>query len=261
MPKFEKTMFGAPCWVDLTNTNLAESKLFYHAVLGWDFTELGDEFGGYTIISRDGADLGGAMQYNAAFMGSTEINEWTVYFATENVEESLTAVARHGGIVTMPAMQVANQGISAEGTDPGGSPFGLWQPDQRKGFDRIAEPGFPAWFELQTREFEAVSTFYSAVLGAALGTEEMDEGMQYHTLEIDGQQTAGIWGIQGVRPDDATIGWMIYFAVDDPDTAVAAVREHGGKVISGPVDSGYGRMASVLDPAGTPLCLIKVNQG
>lgn len=259
MPPFEKTVFGAPCWVDLTNTNLAKSKPFYHAVLGWEFTELGDEFGNYNIISRDGADLGGAMQYNAAFMGPNEINEWTVFFASENVEESLDAVTRHGGTVTMQPMQVADQGTSAGGIDPGGTSFGLWQPDQRKGFDRIGEPGFPAWFELQTREFAAASAFYSGVLGAALGTEEMDEEMQYHTLDINGEQTAGIWGIQGTLPDDAPGGWMIYFAVEDPDAAVVAVREHGGQVLSGPVDSGYGRMASVLDPAGTPLCLIKVN--
>lgn len=256
MPVFESTVFGAPCWVDLTNGNLAASKPFYAAVFGWEFTDMGPDFGGYNIITKDGAAVGGAMQYIAEYMGPVEINMWTVYFATRDAATSLSAVTENGGTVMVPAMQVAGQGTSAAGIDPAGAGFGLWQPDQRKGYDRVGEHGFPAWFELQTRDFETVSGFYSVVLGASLGTDEMSEDMPYYTLDIDGEQTAGIWNIEGSLPDDAPTGWSIYFAVDDPDAAVAAVRAHGGTVLSEPEDTPYGRMANVLDPAGAALTII-----
>lgn len=261
MPKLEKAVAGAPCWVDLTSVKFEDSKPFYQAVFGWDFADMGPEFGGYNIISRDGADLGGAIQYNADFMGPTEINFWTVYFATQSVDSSLTSITEHGGKLYMPAMPVAEQGISSEATDPSGATFGLWQPNQREGFERYGEHGFPGWFELHTRNFDTDSAFYSTVLGADLGRTEMSEGMQYHTLDIDGDQKAGIFGIVGVMPDDAPTGWVIYFTVDDADVAVAAVRENGGTVLSGPEDTPYGRIAQVLDPSGVALSIMGVMAG
>ena len=241
---------GAPCWVDMTSADLAACKPFYSALFGWEFDEMGDEFGRYNIIRVGDDVLGGAMQHNPDFMGPDPFSLWSLYFSTGDVEATLARAAENGGSTTVPAMEIPTQGVMAEGTDSSGINFGLWQPKGLQGFAKFGEHGFPAWFELHTRNFANASAFYSNVLGADLGTNEMGEGMEYHTLDINGDPKAGIWNIDGVLPETSPEGWTIYFFADDPDATVAAAKEHGGTVLMEPEDTGYGRMATVADPAG-----------
>lgn len=256
MPKHEETIMGTPCWVDLTSTDLEKTKPFYAALFGWNFDDTGPDFGHYNIISVGEDVVGGSMQYNADFMGPEPINTWSMYFATPDAIESVARAEGLGGATTTPPMQVGDQGTMAEATDPSGVAFGLWQPDQRKGFDKWGEHGFPGWFELHTREFDAASTFYSSLLGAELGSDEMSEDMRYHTLNVNGNPSAGIWDITGALPDEAPVGWNLYFIVDDTDVALATVRENGGTVLMEPEDTPHGRMSTVQDPAGAVFNII-----
>lgn len=255
MPKYEHVT-GAPCWVDFTSADLAACKPFYSAVFGWQYQEMGDEFGNYNIVSIGDDAVGGAMQYNADFMGPDPISQWSLYFSTNDAEATLNKAVENGGEITVPPMEIPTQGMMAEGKDSSGVMFGLWQPAGLQGFAKFGEHGFPAWFELHTRDFANVGKFYSTVLGTDLGANEMGEGMEYHTLDINGDQKAGIWNITGVLPDDAPAGWNIYFYVDDADAAVATIKEHGGTVTMEPDDTPYGRMASALDPAGAAFNII-----
>jgi predicted enzyme related to lactoylglutathione lyase len=43
---------------------------------------------------------------------------------------------------------------------------------------------------------------------------------------------------------------MGYFMVADTDAAVTAAAERGATVLSGPINTPYGRMASITDPQG-----------
>ncbi len=250
MPKFEGPTFGAPCWVDLTVANLEAVKPFYHALLGWEFTDTGEEFGHYNLITVGEDVVAGAMQYAAEFMGPEEINAWSIYFATENAETALQTATEHGGQVASPAMQVGDQGTMAVAIDTGGAMYGLWQPDQRKGFDRWGEHGFPGWFELHTRNFDAAASFYPSVLSAELADEPMGDDARYSTLVINGQPQAGIFDATAMMPEGVPSHWSVYFIVDDTDVAVETARQHGGTVLGQPEDSPYGRFATVLDPSG-----------
>lgn len=256
MPKFEKTVIGAPCWIDLTSTDLEAVKPFYKALFNWSFEDTGPEFGNYNIISIGEDTVGGSMQYNAEFMGPVPINAWSMYFATEDTEASITKAVELGGKGYTPAMQVGDQGTMGEVTDPSGALVGLWQPNQRKGFDRWGEHGFPGWFELHTRDFDAASTFYPALLGAELGTEPMGDGMRYATLNINGEPSAGIWDIKGVLPDETPSQWNVYLIVDDTDAALETATRNGGSVLMEPEDTTYGRMATIADPAGATFNII-----
>ena len=76
------------------------------------------------------------------------------------------------------------------------------------------------------------------------------EGFTYHLAQADGDLVAGLMEM----PDDAggmPPFWMIYFAVDDADKAVADIEAAGGKVHRAPADiPGTGRFAVVGDPQG-----------
>lgn len=255
MPNVEQTVFGAPCWVDLTNVDLEGTKPFYNALFGWTFTNTGPEFGNYNIISVGEDVVGGAMQYNPEFMGPEPINAWSLFFATADMDASFKTASDKGGTAQVQH-QVGDQGTMGTAIDPTGVGYGLWQPDRRQGYDRWGEHGFPGWFELHTRDFDSASRYYASVLGAELGTDESTQGMRYATLNIDGDAKAGIFDITGMLPDEAPTAWYIYFIVDDTDVAVATAREHGGAVIMDPEDSPYGRMATLQDPAGAVFNLI-----
>lgn len=255
MPTYEHTT-GAPCWIDLTSADLAACKPFYTELFGWSYAEMGEEFGGYNIISVGDAVLGGAMQHNPEFMDPTPFSLWSLYFSVTDAEASMNKAVELGGKITTPPMEIPTQGTMAEGTDNGGVQFGVWQPAQLQGFAKFGEHGFPAWFELRTRDFANAGSFYSALLGAELGGDEMEEGMEYHTLNIGGEQKAGIWNIDGVFPDSEAGGWMIYFFTDNPDETVAKAKELGGTVVAELQDSPYGRLATLADPAGAKFIVV-----
>ncbi len=59
-------------------------------------------------------------------------------------------------------------------------------------------------------------------------------------------------------PADLPPHWMVYFAVDDCDTAAAHVTKLGGSISVPPMDIGVGRMAVVTDPHGAFFTVVKV---
>lgn len=256
MPKYEETIFGSPCWIDLTSTDLDAVKPFYSSLFNWSFQDIGSDFGNYNIISVGDDVVGGAMQYNPEFMGPVPIDAWSLYFATEDVEASITQAVELGGKGYSAANEIGDQGTMGEVTDPSGALVGLWQPNQRRGFDRWGEHGFPGWFELHTRTFDVASEFYTKLFGAELGVEPMGEGMRYGTLNINGNPSAGIWDINGVLPEEVPTEWNIYLIVDDTDTALETVRQNGGSVLTEPEDTPHGRMSTIQDPAGATFNVI-----
>lgn len=255
MPAYELTM-GTPCWVDLTSTDLEATKGFYTALFGWSFEDMGEEFGHYNLISVGDDVVGGSMQYDAEFMGPEPNNAWSPYFATKDVAASGKKAEELGGKVTFQPMQVGDQGWNSELLDPGGVPFGLWQPDARKGFDRWGEHGFPGWFELHTRDYDRAVTFYTNLLGAEPQVAPLEDDQRYVSLMINNKATSGIWDIVGVLSDDAPVGWNVCLVVDDEEAALAAVKDNGGKALSEPEPIQYGRMTTIEDPTGAVFCII-----
>lgn len=111
--------------------------------------------------------------------------------------------------------------------------------------------GSPCWFELMTSagNLGAAEAFYGDVLGWTTSDAGMD-GFTYHLASSGGDMVAGLMepprGAEGMPPF-----WMIYFAVDDADAAVAAIEAAAGRVHRAPADiPGTGRFAVVADPQG-----------
>lgn len=256
MPRYEQAIPGAPCWIELIPASIEAVKPFYKSVLNWDFHDVGAEMGHYHLIQVGDDVVGGCMQHDASTMGPA-VNYLSLFFATEDVSTSLRKGVELGGEIHVDAMEVPGQGTFGVATDPTGVGYCLWKPSGRQGFDRFGDHGFPAWFELRTRDFDTECAYYSQVLGADLGSEEMEEGMRYHTLDVDGQQHAGIWDISGVLPDEVPAHWAIYFGVNSTDDAVAAAIAAGGQVVSPAQDSPYGRIASIMDPLGVGFTVVQ----
>ena len=234
MPAYTEVNYGAPCWVDLTSTILEDVKPFYSALFNWTFQDIGPEFGHYNLISVGNDIAGGAMQFSPEFMGPVPIDAWSLYFATEDVEATISRAVELGGKGFNQAHQVGEQGTMGELVDPSGAIVGLWRPEQRKGFDRYGEPGFPGWFELTTRDFDDVSSFYASLFNAEVGNSIDSDGIHYQEMHVGGRPSFGIWDVSDTEPEDQPARWNVYFVIEDTDAAVATAKKNGGSVVMEP---------------------------
>jgi predicted enzyme related to lactoylglutathione lyase len=65
----------------------------------------------------------------------------------------------------------------------------------------------------------------------------------------------GNGGIRPLDPPDMPPNWLVYFAVEDIDAALARVEELGGTKHAGPIDIGMAKIGVVADPQGAAFAL------
>ncbi|HLM95891.1 MAG TPA: VOC family protein [Acidimicrobiales bacterium] len=249
MPTRHSAPTGSPCWVDLWTSDVEGSRTFYSELFGWEAQEPSPEFGGYFMFTRDGVPVAGAM----GDMGDMAANDtWKVYLHTDDVAKTLEAAVAEGAQVVAPAMPVADLGTQAVLIDPTGADLGAWQPGTFPGFTVLNEHGAPSWFELHTRDHATAVAFYRSVFGWDTDTVGDSDEFRYTTMRDpsgDGE-LAGIMDASAFLPEGAPAHWSVYWEVDDSDRTVAKVKALGGSVVMDAVDTPYGRLATVADPAG-----------
>lgn len=252
---------GRPVWLDLMTHDVAGATAFYSALFGWEFTDQGEEFGHYTLITKDGHQIGGMMSSLMSLHGPTSEPQaptaWTVYLHSDNIEDALSGLTRVGGRAVLGPMDVADHGRQAYLMDPGGAHVGLWQPRTMRGFDLPLTPGTPVWFECMSKDIDAALPFYQDVLGWDVhwmtpGTvePESDPVVRYATNGVDDTSCAGLCDAAAFLPPEASSFWRIYFSTTDAEATAARVQELGGTVVEAPTDSPYGTFAQVNDPQG-----------
>ncbi|HRE90463.1 MAG TPA: VOC family protein, partial [Myxococcota bacterium] len=222
-------------------------------LFGWSFDIQGPEYGNYAVAMKDGGVAAGMGQLppDAGFPPS-----WTVYFAVESADAAAGAAAQQGGQVMMPPMDVGTQGRMAILVDKTGAVFGVWQPKDHTGATIVQEPGSMAWCEVNTRDAAGARAFYEGTFGLSTKPIEAGGGTEYYTMHLGELTVAGIlqmtaeWG-------ELPPHWIAYFAVEDTDASAERVKALGGKVMHGPFDTPYGRMAVVMDPQGAVFSIIK----
>lgn len=121
------------------------------------------------------------------------------------------------------------------------------------------EVGSITWTDLTVPNAPEVRDFYGAVVGWTFSGHDMAgdyEDFNVHTPGA-GRVVAGICHAKGPNAD-VPPQWMVYITVADLDASMAACREKGGEVVTGPRDMGpYGRLCIIRDPAGAVAALIE----
>ncbi len=178
---------GTPSWVDLASTDVEASKRFYSELFGWD-TRVAEEpeAMGYTTFLKGGkavAAVGGQMDPSLP-------TTWTTYFATNNVDDTVSKVEAAGGKVLMPPLDVMGYGKMAVFADSGGAAFAVWQEGTMPGAELRDESGSFGWAELMTGDPGAAKTFYPSALGVSARDVDYVEGV-YTLWEVGGQAVAG----------------------------------------------------------------------
>ena len=253
MPRRDTTPVGHPCWIDLFTSDPDRSIAFYGELMGWEAERAGEEYGGYITFRADGDLVAGAMGNDGSEGGP---DTWSVYLAVEDAAATVEAATAAGAQVVVPPMAVPDKGTMAVVVDVGGAAVGLWQAGGHDGFDRLAEPGTPGWFELHTRAYAESLEFYRDVFGWDVHTASDADDFRYSTLGREEEGAAGVMDDTVMGPDGPPAHWAVYLQVDDTDKAVARVEELGGSIEMAPEDTPHGRLAACTDPTGARFMLV-----
>ncbi|WBL17859.1 VOC family protein [Citricoccus sp. NR2] len=245
---------GTTTWVDLGTLDFAAAQRFYADLFGWTFEDMGEEFDHYHLIRNDGALVGGIMDVSDMTCpdGEPLASEWGVFLAVDDAEARAATAEAHGAQLVMPIQDIGALGRTATLLDPTGALISIWQPGELQGYDFTMATGSPVWFELMTHHFDQASNFYTQVFDANLVSmsESMDDNdFRYVTNGPENEASWGLGDATGVMPEEAA-GWRIYLAVDSCDAAAKRIQDLGGRLLDGPVDSPFGRIATVSDPTG-----------
>lgn len=247
---------GTPCWVDLTAGDQLAALDFYRDLFGWQGAPGPAEFGGYAVCTwkdRPVAGIGPAMAPPGA---PAPPIVWTTYLSASDADATREAIGAAGGSVLTPVMDVGTLGRMLIAADPAGAVFGVWEPRDFTGAQIVNEPGALLWNELHTSDIEAAAAFYRAVFGIEITPMELPEPGEYWAVTVDGRTVGGA-GTLAADPPGTSPYWLVYFAVDDPDSVVDAHVRRGGNVLAPPFDMVAGRMAVLADPQGAVFAVIR----
>ena len=247
MPTRQGAPLGAPCWIDLSTSDVDRAKQFYGTVFGWTFEDAGPEYGGYINAFKDGRHVAGLM-YNDPQWNSPD--GWSIYLHTADIKAKFDAAIAAGATSWVEPMEVKDKGWMAVLTDPAGAVFGLWQPGGHTGFEVVREAGAPVYFSLMTRSYGKALDFYREVFGWQTETVADSEEFRYSTASFDGDALLGVMDGASDLPEGVPSHWDFFLGADDVDKTVQLILDNGGSVIRGAEDTPYGRLAAVADPTG-----------
>lgn len=242
---------GTPCWVDLMSPDMEASTTFYTGLFGWESDDQFDDDGTriYTNFRRDGQLVAGMGAQQPGMEGVPAT--WSTYVATADVDATVAAVARAGGTVMMPTLEVMDQGRMAIFADPSGAVVSAWEPGAHHGADVVNEPGAWSWNELMTRDLDAALAFYRAVFGWEYEGMPMPDGTYHVVVGGDEGGLGGLMAMPRSIPDAVPSHWAVYFTVDDISAVLDRAGRLGATVLMGPTDAGdVGTIATLADPQG-----------
>jgi uncharacterized protein len=239
---------GTPSWIDIGVPDIAAAVVFYSGLFGWTCVDQGEEAGHYTMCELRGkpvAAIGPAMNPGPP--------TWTTYFTVDDADATAKIIEDAGGSIAMPPMDVLDVGRMAIAADPTGAFFAIWQPRAHIGAHIVNEPNTLCWNELNTRDVDAALGFYERVF-----EHTTSRNPEYNELQVAGRAVAGCMPMPPMVPDEVPSHWLVYFAVDDCDAALARARELGGTTMD-PMDiEGVGRFGIVFDPQGAVFAVIRM---
>ncbi|MCZ4101649.1 VOC family protein [Streptomyces sp. SID13666] len=255
---------GAPCWVDAMFSDLEGAKSFYADVLGWTFAESSSEYGNYTQAYSDGKAVAAVVP---PMPGQEGQSQWCLYLSSPDAAATAEKIKAAGGELLMEPMQVGSFGTMAIAKEPSGAVFGVWQPGDHKGFEKLGEPGSYCWAEFFSRDVAKADAFLPRVF--PYGTQQMDlgdspeaAGMDFKVFSLGGPENPvlGRMNMGSDFPPEIPSYVQVYFGVPDCDEAVAKTTKRGGKLLFGPMDSPFGRFAAVSDPQGAAFAVIDMSK-
>lgn len=220
---------GLPCWYELGATDADAAQGFYAAALGWTWRDAGMPGMDYRLALAGETMVAGMMPV----MGPEQPVAWTVYFAVEDCDATVTQAQGMGAHVVVPPTDIPETGRFAILIDPQGAAFGILQPlpgGAGGAFDQQKE-GHGNWHDLNSPDADGSQAFYAALFDWTVPrVHEMGPDMAYRILSRDGLDFGGI----APQPGQPAC-WTPYFGAASVAGAVAALTAAGGTALHPPM--------------------------
>jgi predicted enzyme related to lactoylglutathione lyase len=238
-------------WVDLQTPDVAAAKAFYADLFDWTYQDLPTDMGpDYTncFVGDDKVCGMGPLPPEMAAAGVPP--SWTSYVFVEDADATAAAAQAAGGALTMPVMDVMDEGRMALLAAPDDSVIGIWQPKNHQGATLFDQPGAVTWNELQSRNLPAARDFFGSVFGWHWDRQPGDlEYWVSHVAAIT-EDVGGAMNMPDNVPPQAPSMWVVYFSVEDCESSAGRVSEVGGDLFLPPMEMGPGTFAGATDPTG-----------
>jgi uncharacterized protein len=242
---------GTFCWAELATSDQAGAKAFYAGLFGWEADDRPVGDGVYYSMQSVGAKNVAAIAAQPEQQREAGVPPlWNSYVSVDSADAAAELAASLGATVHAPAFDVMDVGRMAVIQDPQGAYVMVWQPREHFGAGLVNAPGALTWNELQSPDPQASASFYGGLFG---WSTEQAPGMSdvYLLVKNAGANNGGIRELGPGMPPS----WLVYFATDDIDAALAKVRELGGTTIVPTMDIGVAKIAVVSDPQGAVFAL------
>ena len=172
---------------------------------------------------------------------------WTSYITVEDVDATARRAAELGGTVLAEPFDVLDAGRMAVVQDPTGAVFALWQPRDSIGAEIVNGHGALCLNQLNTSDPSRAQEFYTGLFDWRV--EQVEGGDQPFWGLYNGERVNG-----GMMQLTAEMGapphWLVYFGIDDIDTAAETVGGSGGTVLLPKTEVPGGHIVVAQDPQG-----------
>lgn len=243
---------GQFVWYDLWTTDQEAARAFYTKAVGWGTQAWGGGAQPYVMWTVGDTPIGGAgpLPDDQAKAGVPPY--WAAFVSVRDADATARRAEELGGTVRVAGTDIPEVGRFAVIADPQGAVLALLQPQGEAAPFDASKPGFVAWHELHTTDYESAWGFYSELFGwKHASTMDMGEAGAYFIFRHPDQSgEASLGGM--FNPDAMTTPpyWLYYFHVADLEAALDRIRSAGGEVLAGPMDVPGGRVAPCKDPQG-----------
>ena len=248
---------GTFCWVDLATTDPEGAKTFYGELFGWEAEEMPvGEDTTYAVQRLGGDDICGLYELPADQREQSVPPYWHTLVSVESADTAAEKARDLGGKLLAEPFDVLDAGRMSVLQDPAGAVFSVWQPRAHIGATRVNDVGCMGWNELNTREPDKASEFYSGLFGWEMERMEEDGELAYAVIQNNGRSNGGVMPMTE-QHGDAPPFWLPYFTVDSCDAAAARIKDLGGAVFVEPFEPGAGRISVVSDPQGAVFAIFE----
>jgi predicted enzyme related to lactoylglutathione lyase len=117
------------------------------------------------------------------------------------------------------------------------------------------------WNDLVTDDIAAARSFYGSLFGWTFEQGSARGGRAYSLARSGGVYVAGLVEMRSEAQGTEFSRWLPYISVPDVDAAIAKATPAGAKVVAGPLNVRFGRVAALTDPEGAVFGLIRSNIG
>ncbi|MEH1014013.1 VOC family protein [Micromonospora sp. CPCC 206060] len=222
---------AVPGGVALVTADVDAARTFYAALLGWTYAESAS---GTTAVA-------GGEPAAELHSGAGPARWWTV-FTVDDPEAVRAAAVRAGARLDGDDVH-----------DPLGGHFRL----RAAATAVVPGPGRPCWYEYMTTVPGDVERFYTDALALEASVPPGAPDDSYALLTAGGRPVAGRLALPAPLDTLLPAGWMVYFAVTDPDGVAEQAQQLGGRLLVPPRDVLTGRVAAIADPAGAVFTVIR----